>query len=126
MGEDYPACDNQAGTIGCRQGAAQNAESRPELFQCFEREAQIHFHASHVLSAEASMSCSHSFAFLIVAALAASAQPRIAPDGVLNSASYAPAGFLDSGIAQGSLFVIQGDYLGPDELHIAGPHAHLL
>jgi len=60
------------------------------------------------------------FAYLIFAALAAFAQPRIAPDGVRNSASYAPAGFLDSGIAQGSLFVIQGDGLGPDELQVAG------
>ena len=66
------------------------------------------------------MTYSHSFAFLIFAALAASAQPRIAPDGVRNSASYAPAGFVDSGIAQGSLFVVQGDDLGPDELQVAG------
>jgi uncharacterized protein (TIGR03437 family) len=57
---------------------------------------------------------------LIFAALAAYAQPRIAPDGVRNAASYAPSGFLDSGIAQGSLFVIQGDNLGPDELEVAG------
>jgi len=61
-----------------------------------------------------------SFAFLIVAALAATAEPRIASDGVLNSASYAPGGFVDSGIAQGSLFVILGDGLGPDQLQVAG------
>src|SRR5689334_19916344 len=66
------------------------------------------------------MTSTHSFALLIVAALAASAQPRIAADGVLNGASYTPAGFVDSGIAQGSLFVIQGDNLGPDQLQIAG------
>jgi uncharacterized protein (TIGR03437 family) len=60
------------------------------------------------------------FSSLIFAALAASAEPRIAPDGVLNGASYAPAGFLNSGIAQGSLFVILGDDLGPAELQIAG------
>src|SRR5205823_13834837 len=29
------------------------------------------------------------------------AQPRIAPDGVRNSASYTPAGFVNTGIAQG-------------------------
>src|SRR5437764_2685911 len=66
------------------------------------------------------MTYSHSFAILIFAAITVSAQPRIAADGVRNGASYAPAGFLDSGIAQGSLFVIQGDGLGPDQLQIAG------
>ena len=68
----------------------------------------------------ANMTCSHCFPILIVAVLAASAQPRIAADGVLNSASYAPAGYLNSGVAQGSLFVIQGDDLGPGELLLAG------
>jgi len=66
------------------------------------------------------MTCSRCFPALILAALAASAQPRIAPDGVRNSASYAPAGYLNSGVAPGSLFVIQGDDLGPADLQIAG------
>jgi len=66
------------------------------------------------------MTCLNRFSILIVAALAAFAQPRIAPDGVLNSASYAPAGYLNSGIAQGSLFVIQGSELGPEQPQSAG------
>ncbi len=43
-------------------------------------------------------------------------QPIIAPDGVVNAASYIPRGFVNHGIARGSLFLIFGNYLGPDTL----------
>lgn len=43
-------------------------------------------------------------------------QPAIAPDGVMNAASYIPRGFANHGIARGSLFLIFGNYLGPDVL----------
>ncbi len=38
----------------------------------------------------------------------------IAPDGIVNAASYLPLGLPNSGIAQGSLFIVMGDGLGPD------------
>src|SRR5947209_18278829 len=44
------------------------------------------------------------------------AQPRVASGGVVNSASYANTGLLNSGIAQGSIFTIFGTGLGPDTL----------
>src|SRR3974390_1675630 len=43
----------------------------------------------------------------------AGTQPRVAPSGVVNHASYAQYGLLNSGIAQGSLFAISGEGLGP-------------
>jgi len=46
----------------------------------------------------------------------AGAQPVIHPVGVVNAASYIRSGFPNSGIAQGSLFVIFGRDLGPAEL----------
>jgi|SRR5690348_7093770 uncharacterized protein (TIGR03437 family) len=55
----------------------------------------------------------------IAAAIAAWGQPRITNDGVRNSASYSPAGFVNTGIAQGSIFTIFGDGLGPDTLQQA-------
>lgn len=53
---------------------------------------------------------------LVVSSVVALAQPQIALDGVRNSASYTPQGFLNAGIAQGSIFVIFGSGLGPDQL----------
>jgi uncharacterized protein (TIGR03437 family) len=47
-------------------------------------------------------------------------QPAIAPDGVMNAASYIPRGFANHGIARGSLFLIFGNYLGPSTLVQAG------
>src|SRR5215467_4020599 len=43
-------------------------------------------------------------------------QPSIAPNGIVNAASYLPPGFVNQGIARGSLFVIFGSNLGPDTL----------
>jgi uncharacterized protein (TIGR03437 family) len=54
--------------------------------------------------------------FVITAVMAVTAQaqaPTIASDGVRNGASYTIAGLPNSGIAQGSIFVIFGDNLGP-------------
>jgi uncharacterized protein (TIGR03437 family) len=53
---------------------------------------------------------------LLLGVLHASAQPVISPGGVVNAASYIRSGFPNSGIAQGSLFVIFGRDLGPAEL----------
>lgn len=44
----------------------------------------------------------------------AMAQPKIASGGVKNAASYAPQGLPSAGIAEGSIFSIFGDNLGPD------------
>ena len=49
-------------------------------------------------------------------------QPAIAPDGVVNAASYLARGFSNSGIARGSLFLIFGSYLGPDTLASAAAY----
>src|SRR5437870_4901834 len=66
---------------------------------------------------------SRRFILLLIVSLSicgtASAQPKIAFAGIRNSASYAPPGFLNSGIAQGSLFVIFGEGLGPANLQSA-------
>lgn len=40
-------------------------------------------------------------------------QPRVARSGVVNGASYLPPGLVHSGIAQGSIFTIFGQGLGP-------------
>ena len=53
---------------------------------------------------------------LLPAAFHAAAQPVIDPGGVVNAASYIRSGFPNSGIAQGSLFVVFGRGLGPLEL----------
>jgi uncharacterized protein (TIGR03437 family) len=54
------------------------------------------------------------FAITAVVSLTANAQtPSIAADGIRNGASYTVAGLPNSGIAQGSIFVIFGDNLGP-------------
>lgn len=58
------------------------------------------------------------FCALCLAAAAASGQtPTIT--AVQNAASYIPAGLPNSGIAQGSLFVVKGTNLGPANLAIA-------
>jgi len=54
------------------------------------------------------------FACLTAAAIGGYAQPpRIFSRGVVNAASYAPAGVPGGGIAQGSIFTIFGANLGP-------------
>src|SRR5437588_719658 len=58
-------------------------------------------------------------AWMVAAIGIASAQPKIALDGIRNTASYTPDGFVNTGIAQGSIFVIFGDALGPDDLQSA-------
>ncbi len=50
---------------------------------------------------------------LMLLASTALAQPVISAGGVYNSANYTPAGFANSGVAQGSLFLIFGTGLGP-------------
>jgi uncharacterized protein (TIGR03437 family) len=61
-----------------------------------------------------------SFSLIALAAAAAFAanptQPVISPNGVVNAASYLAPGFANAGIARGSLFLIFGNYLGPDPL----------
>ncbi len=47
-------------------------------------------------------------------------QPAISPNGIVNAASYLAPGFANAGIARGSLFLIFGNYLGPDTLTSAG------
>ncbi len=44
------------------------------------------------------------------------AQPVVAPDGVMNAASYTLPALPYSGIAQGSMFVVFGENLGPRQL----------
>ena len=59
---------------------------------------------------------------LLPAVFHANAQPAINPGGVVNAASYIRSGFPNSGIAQGSMFVVFGRDLGPAELRTAaGP-----
>ncbi|OFW09468.1 MAG: hypothetical protein A3H27_02380 [Acidobacteria bacterium RIFCSPLOWO2_02_FULL_59_13] len=53
-------------------------------------------------------------AFVVVSAHAQ--QPSIASNGILNGASYALPGLPNAGIAQGSIFVIFGQNLGPASL----------
>jgi len=59
------------------------------------------------------------FAVLILSLFAvcrAGTQPAIEANGVVNAASLIRSGFPNSGIAQGSLFLIRGRDLGPAEL----------
>ena len=51
--------------------------------------------------------------FMAFAAASAFAQPVIGTGGIVNVASYSPAGLPNSAIAQGSLFAIFGKGLGP-------------
>ncbi len=48
--------------------------------------------------------------------VAAMAQPHIAERGIVNAASYLTPGLPNAGIAQGSIFTIYGDGLGPAQL----------
>jgi uncharacterized protein (TIGR03437 family) len=50
------------------------------------------------------------------AAAVLAAGPTIASSGVYNSASYTPSDFPNSGIAQGSIFVVFGSGLGPTSI----------
>lgn len=52
----------------------------------------------------------------LLAAAIATAQPTVDPGGVLNVASYTITSLPNSGIAQGSMFVIFGQNLGPRNL----------
>ncbi|MGH9627953.1 MAG: hypothetical protein ACRD7E_06385 [Bryobacteraceae bacterium] len=47
---------------------------------------------------------------------AAFAQPVVSSGGVMNAASYALPGLPNSGIAQGSMFIVFGSRLGPSAL----------
>jgi uncharacterized protein (TIGR03437 family) len=49
----------------------------------------------------------------IIVVVRAAAQPQVAANGVLNAASNAPIGLPNSSIAQGSIFTIYGEKLGP-------------
>jgi len=57
---------------------------------------------------------------LTVLAGLAAAQPVIDAGGVVNAASYAPAGLPNSSIAQGSIFNVFGRSMGPATLQRAG------
>lgn len=57
-----------------------------------------------------------SLGFLAVLSQAAAAPPSIAANGIRNSASYALPGLPNAGIAQGSIFVIFGQNLGPAKI----------
>ena len=50
---------------------------------------------------------------IILLAGAAAAQPVIGSGGILNAASYSLTGLPNSGIAQGSMFLVFGSGLGP-------------
>jgi uncharacterized protein (TIGR03437 family) len=51
---------------------------------------------------------------LLLVGAAATAQPVIQPGGVVNAASNVPDGLPNSGIAQGSIFLVNGSGLGDD------------
>ena len=55
-------------------------------------------------------------AAIALAAIPAAAQPVIASLGVRNSASYTLPGLPNSGIAQGSLFIVFGQNMGPTKI----------
>lgn len=57
--------------------------------------------------------------WLAITLVTAQAEPVISPDGIVNAASYIPSGLPNSGIAQGSLFVVMGSGLGPNSLQQA-------
>src|SRR5215472_6795058 len=50
------------------------------------------------------------------AATAFGAAPSVSSGGILNHFSFAPPGLPNGGIAQGSIFDIYGDFLGPDKI----------
>jgi uncharacterized protein (TIGR03437 family) len=51
---------------------------------------------------------------LLLAAFEISAQPKVNTGGVVNAASYLPVGLPDYGIAQGSIFMVFGERMGPN------------
>jgi uncharacterized protein (TIGR03437 family) len=53
---------------------------------------------------------------ILMLAACAAAQPVVNRSGVVNAASYAADGLPNSGIAQGSMFLVFGKGLGPDSL----------
>jgi uncharacterized protein (TIGR03437 family) len=55
-------------------------------------------------------------AVIALAAIPAAAQPVIASLGVRNSASYTLPGLPNSGVAQGSLFIVFGQNMGPAKI----------
>lgn len=57
-----------------------------------------------------------SVACIVLLPEAAIAQPVIASSGILNGASYALPGLPNSGIAQGSIFIVFGQNLGPAKI----------
>ncbi len=59
------------------------------------------------------------FALIVALSGAAFAQPVVAPGGIVNAASYIPAGLPNYGIAQGSLFIVMGEGLGPPSIQVA-------
>ncbi len=50
--------------------------------------------------------------FILFASLSF-AKPTISTDGIVSAASYLPSGFPNSGIAQGSIFIVFGSGMGP-------------
>ena len=44
------------------------------------------------------------------------AKPTITTDGIVSAASYLPSGFPNSGIAQGSIFIVFGSGMGPSTI----------
>jgi uncharacterized protein (TIGR03437 family) len=52
--------------------------------------------------------------FFVLAAVAATAAPRVNTGGVVNGASYVPAALPHGGVAQGSIFSVFGMGLGPE------------
>lgn len=50
---------------------------------------------------------------LVLSALHLSAEPVVGQGGILNVASYALNGLPNSGVAQGAMFIIFGERLGP-------------
>ena len=53
------------------------------------------------------------FPLLLLLSTAGFAKPTISTDGIVNAASYLSSGFPNSGIAQGSIFIVFGSGLGP-------------
>lgn len=52
----------------------------------------------------------------LLAVITASAQPAVSSGSVVNAASYTPDGLPNSGVAQGSMFIVFGQRLGPATL----------
>src|SRR5260221_8272765 len=58
--------------------------------------------------------------FILFASLSF-AKPTIATDGIVSAASYLPSGFPNSGIAQGSIFIVFGSGMGPSAIVYNNP-----